>query len=81
MVRRDRGHPTRIRIGRRWRGPGEGPGNARLKKRGAVPVRSLDELEAAVLEPAERAGAETFQAKRVSSISQPTLFADPSSGG
>ena len=57
-----------------WRGPGEGPGNVRLEERGAVPVTSIDELEAAVLEPEERAGAELLQADRPSSPTQSTLF-------
>ena len=57
-----------------WRGAGEGPGNVRLEERGAVPVTSLDELEAAALEPAERAGVKVLQAERVSPTSQPTLF-------
>ena len=57
-----------------WRGPGEGPGNAQLEERGAVPVTSLDELEAAVLEPAERADGEPLEADRPSSPPQPTLF-------
>ena len=57
-----------------WRGPGEGPGNARLEERGAVPVTTLDELEAAVLEPEERAGVERLQADRPSPAPQPTLF-------
>ncbi len=57
-----------------WRGPGEGPGNEKLEGRGAVPVTSLDELEAAVLEPAERADGEPLQADRPSPAPQPTLF-------
>ena len=57
-----------------WRGPGEGPGNARLEERGAVPVTTLDELEAAVLEPEERAGVERLQADRPSPAPQSTLF-------
>jgi len=57
-----------------WRGPGEGPGNARLEERGAVPVASIDELETAWLEPAERAGVETIQAERLSPAAQPALF-------
>ena len=57
-----------------WRGPGEGPGNALLEERGALPVTSIDELEAALLEPAECAGAETIQAERLSPASQPALF-------
>lgn len=57
-----------------WRGPGEGPGNALLEERGAVPVASIDELESALLEPAERAGVETSQAERLSTTSQPALF-------
>ena len=57
-----------------WRGPGEGPGNVRLEDLGARPVASLDELEAAVLEPAERSGVEMLRAERVSPPSQPTLF-------
>ena len=57
-----------------WRGPGEGPGNARLEALGALPVTSLDELEAAVLEPAEPAGVERLQADRPSPAPQPTLF-------
>ena len=57
-----------------WRGPGEGPGNAKLEESGAVPVTSLDELEAAVLEPAERADGEPFEADQPSSPIQSTLF-------
>ena len=57
-----------------WRGPGEGPGNARLEERGAVPVTSLDELEAAVLEPAERADVQLLQTDRPSPPTQSTLF-------
>ena len=57
-----------------WRGPGEGPGNAPLEARGAVPVASLDELETALLEPAERAGVKTIQAERLLPASQPALF-------
>lgn len=57
-----------------WRGPGEGPGNALLEERGAVPVASIDELETALREPAEPAGAETIQAERLSPASQPALF-------
>ena len=57
-----------------WRGPGEGPGNAKLEERGAVPVTSLDELEAAVLEPAEPADVELLQADRPSPSPLPTLF-------
>ena len=57
-----------------WRGPGEGPGNVELQALGAVPVTSLDELEAAVLEPAERADGEPFEADQPSSPIQSTLF-------
>ena len=57
-----------------WRGPGEGPGNAVLAERGAVPVASIDELEAALLEPAEHAGVETVQAERLAPTSQAALF-------
>ena len=57
-----------------WRGPGEGPGNAVLAERGAVPVASIDELEAALLEPPEHAGVETVQAERLAPTSQPALF-------
>ena len=57
-----------------WRGPGEGPGNVRLEERGAVPVRSLDELEAAVLEPEEPGGGGLLQANRSLSATQATLF-------
>ena len=57
-----------------WRGPGEGPGNARLEGRGAVAVTSLDELEAVVLEPAERADGEPLEADRPSPSPLPTLF-------
>ena len=57
-----------------WRGPGEGPGNSVLAERGAVPVASIDELEAALLEPAEHAGVETVQAERLAPTSQPALF-------
>ncbi len=57
-----------------WRGPGEGPGNALLEERGAVPVASIDELETALLESAERAGVETVKAERLSPASQPALF-------
>ena len=57
-----------------WRGPGEGPGNARLEERGAFPVASLDELEAAVLEPAEPPGAELLPADRPAGTPQPSLF-------
>lgn len=57
-----------------WRGPGEGPGNAVLAERGAVPVASIDELEAALLEPAEPCGDESFPADRPSSVPPPTLF-------
>ena len=57
-----------------WRGPGEGPGNALLEERGAVPIASIDELESTLLEPAERADAETIQAERLSTASQPALF-------
>lgn len=38
-----------------WRGAGEGPGNEALEKRGAVPIRSVDELEAK-LHPLHRDG-------------------------
>ena len=31
-----------------WRGPGEGPGNKRIEKLGAAPIRSIDELQAAL---------------------------------
>ena len=55
-----------------WRGPGEGPGNARLEGRGAVPVTSLDELEAAVLEPVEPLDVQLLEADRPAP--QPTLF-------
>ena len=57
-----------------WRGSGEGPGNARLEEWGAVPVTSLDELEAAVLEPVEPAGVELLQAGPPPSAPPPTLF-------
>lgn len=57
-----------------WRGPGEGPGNAKLEKRGAIPITSLDELEAALLEPADPAGVELFRMHRPSPAPQPTLF-------
>lgn len=57
-----------------WRGPGEGPGNVRLEERGAVPITSLDELEAAVLEPAEPAAAEMRQPDRTVPSPQPSLF-------
>ena len=46
----------------------------RLEERGGVPVTTLDELEAAVLEPEERAGVERLQADRPSPAPQPTLF-------
>lgn len=57
-----------------WRGPGEGPGNVSLEEQGAFPVASLDELEAAVLEPATPADVATVRAERVSPTPQPTLF-------
>ena len=57
-----------------WRGPGEGPGNAVLAERGAMPVSSIDELEAALLEPAEHGDVEMRKAERVSPTSHPTLF-------
>ncbi len=38
-----------------WRGPGEGPGNEKLQEQGAVPITSLDELEAAAQAPDVRA--------------------------
>ena len=57
-----------------WRGPGEGPGNALLEKRGAVPVASLDELETALLKPAEPTAAELRQADRTVPSPQPSLF-------
>ena len=57
-----------------WRGPGEGPGNEILEERGAVPVTSLDELEAAVLEPERPVDGEVLRAEPVSPTSQPTLF-------
>jgi len=57
-----------------WRGPGEGPGNAKLVERGAVPVTSLEELEAAVLEPAKSASGERFLPEQLSPTSAPTLF-------
>ena len=33
-----------------WRGPGEGPGNASLEEFGAVPISSLDHLEALLID-------------------------------
>ncbi|MCY3952247.1 MAG: DNA-processing protein DprA [bacterium] len=57
-----------------WRGPGEGPGNARLEERGAVLITSLDELEATVLEPAEPSAAELRQTDRTAPAPQPSLF-------
>ena len=57
-----------------WRGPGEGPGNALLEERGAVPIASIGELEMALLEPTGRAGAKTIRAERLSTSSQPALF-------
>jgi len=57
-----------------WRGPGEGPGNARLEERGAFPVASLDELEAAVLESATSTDVAMARAEHVSPTPQPTLF-------
>ena len=38
-----------------WRGDGEGPGNRPLQQRGAIPVHSLEDIEA-VLEDAEATG-------------------------
>ena len=57
-----------------WRGPGEGPGNAVLAERGALPVASIDEVEATLLEPPEACGGELLLADRSSSTPQPTLF-------
>ena len=57
-----------------WRGPGEGPGNAVLAERGAMPVSSIDELEATLLEPAEPRGGELLPADGSSPAPQPTLF-------
>lgn len=57
-----------------WRGPGEGPGNVRLEERGAVSVTSLDELEAAVLEPATRADVATARAEQIAPTRPLTLF-------
>lgn len=37
-----------------WRGPGEGPGNEHLEQKGAAPVRSLDGLEALLLDAQEK---------------------------
>ena len=37
-----------------WRGPGEGPGNKRLEQLGAMPVGSLDELEALLIEAQDK---------------------------
>jgi len=34
-----------------WQGPGQGPGNELLIKKGAIPISSIDDLEAAVLNP------------------------------
>ena len=57
-----------------WRGPGEGPGNEKLEQRGAVPVKSLDDLEAVVLEPNESAGNTQVHGDRPSPATQSTLF-------
>lgn len=57
-----------------WQGPGEGPGNARLEEWGAVPVSSLDELEAAVLEPATRTDVAKVRAEQVTPTRPLTLF-------
>ncbi len=57
-----------------WQGPGEGPGNAKLVEHGAVPVTSLEELEAAVLEPAKSASGERLLPEQLSRTSAPTLF-------
>ncbi|MCY3786180.1 MAG: DNA-processing protein DprA [bacterium] len=57
-----------------WRGAGEGPGNALLEDRGAVPITSLDELQATVLGRARPASGETRRAEPVSPTPQPALF-------
>ena len=45
-----------------WRGPGEGPGNARLQELGAEPLRALDDLQEMIEQPDDAAeeGVETL---------------------
>lgn len=57
-----------------WRGPGEGPGNELLAERGAVAVVSIDELEAAILEPEEPVVGGLLPADRSSPAPPLSLF-------
>ena len=55
-----------------WRGPGEGPGNAVLQERGARPIESLDELEAALGSANQTVGKPS--ASGASDVAQLSLF-------
>ena len=55
-----------------WRGPGEGPGNARLEERGALAITSVDDLKRAVMEPADAVDLQPLRAARAAT--QPSLF-------
>ncbi|MXZ30980.1 MAG: DNA-processing protein DprA [Acidimicrobiia bacterium] len=57
-----------------WRGPGEGPGNAVLAERGAVPVTSLEELESALLEAAKAGYGVPLRGDPPSSAPESSLF-------
>ena len=59
-----------------WRGPGEGPGNDKLAELGAQPITSLDDLEAAVIDPEFAARHDVLEADRVSAGYQLTLGFD-----
>lgn len=60
-----------------WRGPGEGPGNERLEHFGALPVGSLDDLEAMLLKAqsgpeSHKVGASTEDDARLPFSAEPT---------
>ena len=57
-----------------WRGPGEGPGNALLEDRGAVPVASLEELEAALSAPVGSFDVKPLRTNRPTPTMPATLF-------
>lgn len=52
-----------------WRGDGEGPGNGALVEKGAVEVRSLEELEALLAEPSDGPPAAESDVSGVSGVS------------
>ena len=59
-----------------WRGPGEGPGNERLERMGAIAVSSIDDIEAVLDGSQSESISESIQprAAQTNTVTQQALF-------